>query len=67
MIISVAFLLLVVGAALQPILARHKSRCTLCDHLIEDEEIVEVDGEWVHADCADDLDDEEWDAMEGHP
>ena len=52
-VVSAVFLLVVIGAALQPILARYQSRCGICDSLIvEDEEIVEVDGEWVHADCA---------------
>lgn len=52
--LAFALFIIVLFVALQPVLARHKSRCGICDSLIwPDEEIVEVDGEWVHADCAD--------------
>lgn len=40
-------------ALMQPILAQYQSVCGHCGHLIvTDEEIVEIDGEWCHADCA---------------
>lgn len=39
---------------LVPIVAAYSSRCSICDErIVEDvDEIVCVDGEWVHADCA---------------
>jgi hypothetical protein len=42
---------------MQPILAQYQTQCSGCGHLIvPDEEIVEVEGDWVHADCAEDED-----------
>jgi hypothetical protein len=38
---------------MKPWEATHSGRCGLCDLCInEGEEIVGVDDEWVHADCA---------------
>jgi hypothetical protein len=40
---------------MKPIPASYESECPLCmDRIVEGEEIVTVDGEWVHADCAED-------------
>lgn len=51
--LALTLALLALLSALQPVLARHKSRCGICDSLIwPEEEIVEVDGGWCHADCA---------------
>lgn len=34
--------------------ATYRSRCGICDEMIEEgDEIIEVDGEWIHAKCAD--------------
>jgi hypothetical protein len=45
------------------VLARHVSRCGLCDsRIVPDEQITERDGEWVHADCASEFDDDFGDA-----
>ena len=39
--------------------ARFDGRCGLCQGSIrEGDDIVEVEGEWVHESCADDADDE---------
>lgn len=39
---------------MEPMTARRRSRCGACDELIEEgDEIVCVDDEWIHADCAD--------------
>lgn len=39
--------------SLQPVKASFESRCGLCDGSIaEGDDIVKVDDEWVHADCA---------------
>lgn len=39
---------------MKPVIAAYDGRCTLCDGRITSDvdEIVNVDGEWVHADCA---------------
>lgn len=39
---------------MKAVLAKFKSPCGLCESLIwPDDEIVEVEGEWCHLDCAD--------------
>ncbi len=40
---------------MKPIPAAYEGRCALCDDRIHDgDEIVRVDDEWVHAQCAED-------------
>jgi hypothetical protein len=41
--------------SLRVIEATYSSRCGLCDDVIKDgDDIVQLSGEWVHADCAED-------------
>ena len=40
-------------------IAEYRSRCSVCDEDIEEGEaiaLLEDDGEWVHTDCADEVD-----------
>lgn len=40
-------------APARPILAAHSSRCLICEGTVEEgDKIVQVDGEYVHATCA---------------
>jgi hypothetical protein len=42
------------------VLAKYKSPCGLCESLIwPDDEIVEVEGDWCHLDCAEVAEQEE--------
>jgi hypothetical protein len=57
--VALAFLVAIAGvvvwAVLRPIAATYVSRCPICDESIDEgDEIVSVDGDWVHAFCAED-------------